>query len=57
MILTSLLPFVQIVLALLAFWLVFALLRIAREAQAARSAFVARRQPAHARGLTRRTDP
>lgn len=57
MVLTALLPFVQVVLALLVFWLVFALLRIVREAGAARSAFAARRQSAQARSLTRRTDP
>jgi hypothetical protein len=57
MLLTTLLPFAQIVLALLAFWLVFALLRIAREAGAAHSAFAARRQPNQMRSLSRRTDP
>jgi len=57
MILSSLLAFAEIALALVAFWLVFALLRIAREAGAARSALGARRHPGQLRRLSRRTDP
>lgn len=57
MLLSALIPFVQIVFALIAFWLVFALLRIAREAGAARSAFTAHRAGRKAHNLTHRTDP